>query len=364
MVRIKDIAREAKVSEGTVDRVLHNRGGVSRKTEAKIKKILESRNFSINPVASALAMKNKHTIAVLIPEYTNSDVFWRLPYLGILKAVEEVEKLGVNVIIYNFNQYDSLSYRNTFNVLFKTKPTAVLMVPNFFKETKQIVNQLERFHIPYMFVNIDLEGFNNKTFVGQDSYTAGYIAGKLMYLSLPQQSAFLIIQSQNKVKDNNAISNRIQGFNDYFIKNDIKEKVSLTLKLDNLNNLNQVKKKINIYLKEHKEIKGIFVPSSRIHKVAYCIEDSNLKNLKLIGFDNTPPNIECLKNNSVDFLISQKPFDQGYESIRLMADYLIKKKVPNNKIYLPIDILMKENVQYDKRYEFTLEKEVRTNDLS
>jgi LacI family transcriptional regulator len=360
MVRIKDIAKEAQVSEGTVDRVLHNRGGVSSKTEAKIKKILENRNFSINPVASALAMKNKHNIAVLIPGFTDLDTFWRLPYLGVLKAAEEVEKMGVNVNVYNFNQYDSLSYRNAFNVLFKTKPEAVLIVPVFLKETKSIVGQLQKLHIPYMFLNIDLDGFGNEAFIGQDSYTAGYIAGKLMHLSSPQQSTFLTVQTQNNMKGNNAISKRIQGFNDYFIKNNA-NKVSLTLKIDNLNNPNEVKEKISSRLNQHAQVKGVFVPSSRIYMIVDCITDVELKKLTLIGFDNTPQNVECLKNNTVAFLISQKPFDQGYQSIRIMADFLIKKIVPENKIYLPIDILMKENLQYDNRNEFILENDLRTH---
>ncbi|MDA0937087.1 MAG: LacI family DNA-binding transcriptional regulator, partial [Bacteroidetes bacterium] len=42
---IKDIAKEANVSAGTVDRVLHDRGGVSPKTEAKIRKILTQKKF-------------------------------------------------------------------------------------------------------------------------------------------------------------------------------------------------------------------------------------------------------------------------------------------------------------------------------
>ena len=74
-----------------------------------------------------------------------------------------------------------------------------------------------------------------------------------------------------------------------------------------------------------------------------------IKNLKLIGFDNTPQNIACLLNDSVSFLISQKPFDQGYEAIRLLADYLLQNKIPNQKNYLPIDILTKENVKYNER---------------
>jgi LacI family transcriptional regulator len=58
--------------------------------------------------------------------------------------------------------------------------------------------------------------------------------------------------------------------------------------------------------------------------------------------------MQCLLNDSVSYLISQKPFDQGYESVRLLADYLMKNKTPNNKIYLPIDILIKENVKYNE----------------
>ena len=246
MVRIKDIAKEANVSEGTVDRVIHNRGGVSSKTEAKIKTILKKRNFRINPVASALAMQNKHNIAVLIPEFTDTDTFWKSPYLGILKASKEVKNLGINVSSFKFDQYDPSSYINAFKALLKTKPTAVLFVPIFLKETKQIVGQLEKLEITYMFLNIDIDGFNNAAYIGQDSYTAGYIAGKLMHLCLPKQSTFLIIQSRHNISDNNAISKRIKGFNDYFTKNNIKEEI-LILKIENLNNTTETKQKINSF---------------------------------------------------------------------------------------------------------------------
>ena len=230
MITIKDIAKEANVSEGTVDRVLHNRGGVSKKTEEKIKKILHKHSFSVNPVASALAMKTKFQIAALIPEHNATDLFWKSPLLGILKASEEVENFGIQTTNFAFNQYSTLSYLNTFKTLLKTKPSVVIIVPIFLKETKQIVKQLEALNIPYIFLNIEIKGFNNFAFIGQDSYTAGYIAGKLMHLSLPEQSTFLIIQSKHNFTENNAITKRIEGFNDYFIKNNIKEE-TLTLKL-------------------------------------------------------------------------------------------------------------------------------------
>jgi LacI family transcriptional regulator len=362
MITIKDIAKKANVSEGTVDRVIHNRGGVSKKTASKVQKILEHYNFSVNPVASALALKNKHCIATLIPEYNDSDLFWKLPYLGVLKGAKDVHNFGVTVNNFTFNQYDRNSYLNTFHTLLETEPNAVIMVPNFSKETKQIVHRLESLNIPYIFLNIDIEGFNNKAFVGQDSYMAGFIAGKLMNLSTPKPATFLIIQARHNITKNNAVSNRIKGFNDYFIKNSINSKTK-TLKIENLNNSQETKEIINNCLKKHPEIKGIFVPSSRIYIVVDSIENYYLEKLELIGFDNTPQNIECLKKDLVSFIISQKPFDQGYEAVRFMTDFLrIKKNILNNKIYLPIDILTKENVDYNDRNELTFENfKMKTN---
>ena len=356
MITIKDIAKKANVSEGTVDRVIHNRGGVSKKTESKIRKILDFHNFSVNPVASALALKNKFSIASLIPEHNDSDLFWKSPYLGILKGANDVKSFGVSLNNFTFNQYESNSYLDTFNLLLETKPNAVIMVPNFSIETKQIVSKLEALNIPYLFLNIDINNFNNIAFVGQDSYTAGYIAGKLMNLSKPKPSNFLIIQARHNITKNNAVSNRIKGFIDYFTKNKIDSKTQI-LKTENLNNPIKTKETINNYLKLHPEIEGIFVPSSRIHIVVNCLDKAYLKKLALIGFDNTPQNTDCLKNDSVSFLISQKPFDQGYETVRLMTDYLIsKKEISNTKIYLPIDILTKENVDYNERNQIVFEK--------
>lgn len=345
MITIKDIAKEAGVSEGTVDRVIHNRGGVSKKTEQRIQQLLKHHNFSVNPIARALALKNNYNVAALIPEHNDSDLFWKAPYLGILKCADDLKTFGINVKTFTYNQYNHNSYKKSFKNLIRTKPSAIIMVPNFTIETAEITSQLESLKIPYLFLNIDIEGFKNIAFIGQDSYRGGHIAAKLMQLSTPNPSHFLIIQAQHNITNNNAVSKRISGFNDYFLKNNNYK--TQTLKIENLNNLPETRNIINKYLERHPEIKGIFVPSSRIYIVANCLKSVFLKNIELIGFDNTPQNIDCLINDSVSFLISQKPFDQGYDSIRIMSQFLLKNEKPNNKHYLPIEILIKENVAYN-----------------
>lgn len=354
MVRIKDIAREAKVSEGTVDRVLHNRGGVSKKTEEKIRHILEQRNFSINPVASALAMKHNHTIAVLIPEYTVVDSFWKLPHLGLLKASEDVKNLGIQVRYFKFNQYSASSYLQMFNELIKTNPTAVVLVPMFIKETNTIVKTLKKNNTTYVFLNVDIEGVEGSAFIGQDAYMSGFIAGKLMMLSMPLNANCGIIKTSINTGDNQAIAKRIEGFKHYFKENHA-HPILHELKVESFSDPLNLASSIHGFLEQCTSIKALFIPSSRISAVVNILTKEQKASLKLIGFDNTPENVTCLKNNEILFLISQKPFDQGYEAVRILSDFLVKNKKINEKIYLPIDILTKENVDYNDANQLMFE---------
>ena len=58
-ITIKDVARIAGVSIGTVDRVIHQRGEVSTKNRDLILRVIEEIGYKPNIYASALA-SNKH----------------------------------------------------------------------------------------------------------------------------------------------------------------------------------------------------------------------------------------------------------------------------------------------------------------
>ena len=104
MITIKEIAKLANVSPGTVDRVIHNRKGVSEKTAQRIREILKEHDFKVNRIAQSLAMKKKYTIAVLLPDHNEENQFWKTPLEGIQKAKEEVMSFGVDVKTFSFDQ--------------------------------------------------------------------------------------------------------------------------------------------------------------------------------------------------------------------------------------------------------------------
>ena len=74
-IRIKDIAERARVSVGTVDRVIHKRGEVAEETRKQILSIIEELGYTPNVLAKSLASKKQYQIAALIPEHKNFLLF-------------------------------------------------------------------------------------------------------------------------------------------------------------------------------------------------------------------------------------------------------------------------------------------------
>ena len=351
---IKDIAIKAKVSTGTVDRVIHKRGGVSENKEKIINDIIKKNNFIINSVASALAKNKQYKIATLMPSFDNDDMFWESPFLGVKKASAEIKGFGFNVINYTYSQTDIKTYLNSFNKLIKDKPDGIILVPAFNNKTKNILKKLESAKIPYFFLNINLKGFKNLSFIGQDSFKSGYLAAKLLHTCLGDNPQILTIKIASHLK-NDAILERIKGFDGYFLDNQ-EESSSLNVIFKSIKSKKLISEKLNSILDSNPKIKGIFVPSGRVGLITNLINKKNQLDFKVIGYDTTPNNLKCLKKNKITFLISQKSFNQGYESIIHMSDFLSKNIIPKKKIFSPIEIVTKENLEFVNIYKQEFEK--------
>jgi LacI family transcriptional regulator len=105
---VKEIARLAKVSIATVDRVIHNREGVSEKTKNKIQGIIQKLNYQPNVLARRLALASRGTIrlAVLLPNISSETEFWQAPLDGVDKAESEIKQYGIEIERYFFDQKD------------------------------------------------------------------------------------------------------------------------------------------------------------------------------------------------------------------------------------------------------------------
>ena len=176
-IRIKDIARLANVSTGTVDRVLHNRGEVSAKSREKVEKVLKEINYQPNIYASALALKKRYTFVTLLPE-SNEGEYWSDIKKGVDQAAHEFLDLNISVEQIFFNQYDSTSFEKAIETVLKLTPDAVLLAPIFKEQSISLAKQLEIQEIPYVLIDSDMEEIHSLAYFGMDSLQSGYLAAK------------------------------------------------------------------------------------------------------------------------------------------------------------------------------------------
>ena len=221
----------------------------------------------------------------------------------------------------------------------------MVIAPVFLKETVQLIKELECLKIPYVFINVEINELDALSFIGQDSFAGGIMCAKMLDLICPQNSEFVIVDFRQNVDNYSSILNRINGFKAYLLENDVQTPV-VRINLDADHKELQIVSELNRAIKDKSKMYGFFVPSSKIHLIASCLTDEQKSRTKLIGFDTIPKNVKHLRNKTIDFLINQKPTDQGYKGIQILAQYLIYNEIPKKKHLSPIELITQENIDF------------------
>jgi LacI family transcriptional regulator len=351
-IRIKDIAELAKVSVGTVDRVLHNRGEVSVVTRNQVLSIVNELGYTPNLIAKSLALKKTYKLAVLIPSAINDNPYWEIPLSGIKQANTEIADFNSLVQLYYFNLNDENSFIESSDILLKTNPDGVIFTPIFSNSSLEFIKKCEERNLPFIFIDVNIEGFSNLAYFGQNAYQSGYLAARLMDYGISDNSSILILKMAHTLGITHHLLKREIGFCSFFEKNQSKKNIRLISKDINISGIINIDQHINEILDINQNIKGVFVTNSRVHTIARILKNKQKKDIILIGYDLTDKNLEYLENGTINFLIGQKPEEQGYKSVLALFNHLVFKRNISKINCSPIDIIMKENIDCYKNYKF------------
>ncbi len=342
---VKEIARRANVSIGTVDRVLHNRNGVSPKTREKVKAIIKELDYQPNLLARRLASKKVIHIATLIPLVSKDTSYWSLPLQGIMRAEEEIKRYNIEVDKYFFDQDDKQSFVNQTRKILRKKPDGVLLSPDFIEESVAFTSKCNQLGIPYVFIDSDIEAQNRLSYIGPDLYDSGYLAANLVSYILRGRESVLVLNISQRMYKHHHLLKKEEGFRSYFKDNAIKKKIE---KIDiRKGDSFSIEKEITSVLSRNKDIRLAFVTNSRVFIVAKCLKKLK-KKLILIGFDFIEENIKALTEGDIDFLICQKPGEQAYKGIMSLYQHIVLNRQVDRMQFMPIDIITKENYQFYK----------------
>ncbi|WP_372753040.1 LacI family DNA-binding transcriptional regulator [Labilibaculum sp.] len=348
-IRIKDIAEQAGVSVGTVDRVLHNRGEVAEETRNKILGIAKANNYQPNLIARALTSKKQCIFASLLPTPTEDDIFWQSPLNGISDAVSELEQFQVKVSKFFFDHFNEQDFIQQTEAILALNPAGVVFSPIFSKESLEFTQKLEKKGIPYVFIESKIDQSNYLAYVGSDGFCGGRVAANLIDFGIPENGDILIINLAKNLENVLRLNERTQGFLSYFIDKGKNQGLKISVEIS-VSEAEIIKEKLDSVLANNKNIKAIFVTGSKVYKIARYLINSNISDIITVGFDPIEQNIKYLKQGSISFIIDQHPHQQGFMAIKKLFEHVLLNHEISKDEYLPIDIISQESIQLYKAF--------------
>ena len=342
-IRIKDIANLAGVSEGTVDRVLHQRGDVSAKSLEAVNKVLEDLDYSPNIFARSLASKKQYKFVCMFPVHNTTD-YWQLVDNGFKQAAQEFIHHNVSLELILFNQFDAKTFVTKAQEVLSNLPDAVFISPIFRPESLAFTNELTRLGIPFSFIDSMIEEVDFLTYYGQNSFQSGYIAAKLLLASLSASEQVIVIRTQRKGAFSNQTILRHQGFMQYIEDHGLAHSIEL-IQVEMKDEDDEANKEQLIQVfQTNSNIKAAITFNSKVFRLAKMLVELKQTEVRLIGYDLLEQNVSYLQQGVVSYLFGQRPDKQAYFTVRDMCRQLIFKQDIQRINFVPIDILMKENI--------------------
>ncbi len=339
-VTVNKIAEIAKVSRGTVDRVIHERTGVNEDVRQRIQDIIEALDYTPNLAGKALVSQNKNIEigVVLAPDFH--------PFVGevregIKSEAEEIKAFGVDVDIEVVKTLDVAEQLEIIDRLENRNIAGLAIVPIDDDLVRLRLNELTAKGIPVVTFNSDIKGTGRLAFVGQDNKKAGQTAYGLMENILPAGSPIAVITSSMGLDCHRY---RLVGFQERLDESESKlEIISIDENRDRDDTAFEI---IMKYGEKYPDLKGLYLTGGGASGLGKGLKICEMDRMvKVITHDRVPPVIELMKSGIVKFTICQNPRNQGALPIKILFDYIFKKKSPDKEMnFTGIDIRTIDNV--------------------
>lgn len=316
MATIKDVAKKAGVSVGSVSRFINN-FEVKPKTRLAIEKAIKELDYEPNIYARGFKVNKTNTAALIIPTVWN-------PFFGELafNIEKSLRDYGMKMILCNSGddyeielQYITMAKQN--------KVDGIIAI------TYSDVDKYVDSNMPI--ISIDRYFSKDITYVTSDNFEGGRMAAEELVRSGCKSIAFIGLGS----KIDNATRNRKKGFVSYCEENRISYEIC-----DSLGESKDFKKKLDKFLydnfKNSKKIDGIFtVTDEHAFEVIEKLNKLNVdvpEDVQIIGYDG----IKAHNNDTIKISTIRQPIENiANESVKALINIINNKEI-EKEIILPV----------------------------
>lgn len=339
-VTIKDIAKKANVSRGTVDRALNGRSGVSKEVAERIRQIAEELGYKPNTVAKALATHAKPCcIGIVINNVGNP--FFDEVLQGILAARDEISDFGITVNLRSLGGYDPAKQLELVRELYYEGLDALAITPVSDPMIRDYLNELIADGVKVVCFNMDIEDVDYLAYVGCDYYRSGQTSGWMIGLATGGKADLGIVTGSRELYSHEL---RVKGCTSVLEKEYPGVKLCDIIEVEDNEEVSY--ERAMQLLTEHKDIDALYYVCAGTAGGLRAIHELGLeKKLRIFTFDTTPTVLDGLRSGDIIATVDQQPFEQGYMSVKLLFDALLNNQMPaKKKYYTELNIKSKYNI--------------------
>jgi LacI family transcriptional regulator len=144
-VTIKDVAKDAGVSVGTVSKVINNKGYVGKETLVKVMASIDRLGYSVNANARSLKSSKSNKVAVLISDISNFYL------MSIAKEMEKtIRALGYHMILLSHNDDEQLELASL-QIILEQQVDALVIIPT--GGNGEMIGSIKRKGIPVISID-------------------------------------------------------------------------------------------------------------------------------------------------------------------------------------------------------------------
>ncbi len=335
-VTIKDIAKKAGVSIGTVSKVLNGDKSVKESNRIAVEEAINALGYRVNKIARGLA-KKPIKIGVLLP---SAFEFYFDPMLeGIKEAILPLADYKVTAIYKSYAKFDDdekvIACLKEFS---DEEVNGIILGPSHFRGYGNIINELQEKGIPVVLVLSDLINSKRLACICIDAEYSGRTAADLARLALNEGdlvAAFVgnkdVMEHQKKAE---SFTNRV---------------LELGLKIAGVfetqdDSLLAYQLTVNT-LMQNPSLKLIYVATGNSVAVCKAITDAGREDMvKVIATDVIAETKKYVENDIIIGVLDQHLKKQGKVAINTLYQYLSEGFIKEDIIKITPGLLLKSGI--------------------
>ncbi len=320
MATIKEIARRAGVSIGTVDRVLHDRGRVSDEARQRVLQIIGELHYKPNHVAKGLAiMRKKRKLSFFIVDTTEHPFFEQV-LEGARQKAEALAAYGMEVEFINI----PVSPTQFFDLTgFSTDGIVLIQLPN----TEYIFSWAKCNQIPVVCYNIPPLDDYSIAYVGCDYNQAGRIAAGLAAIACGEHgSVGILSEGDERIS---SYRQREEGFRQEIAECYPDMRIVRSYVTGFGENLCEAAGRM---MCEYPDLDLVYLVNPGNYDACRVIRSARAaRPVRIITNDLTPSQRSYLENGTITATICQEPEKQGAQALEILFQYLVNGNGPQSR---------------------------------